>query len=46
VLHACVSGCTDAVIWLSTWGDSTRMSRQFAPPRPPVVQRDAHKGPS
>jgi len=42
VLHACVSVCTDAVIWLSTWGDSSRMSQRFAAPRPPIVQRDAH----
>jgi 3-demethoxyubiquinol 3-hydroxylase len=30
VLQACVSGCTDMVIWLSTWGDSTKMSQQLA----------------
>jgi len=42
LLHACVSACTDGVIWLSTWGDSTKMSRQLAVTRPAIVQRDAH----
>jgi ubiquinone biosynthesis monooxygenase Coq7 len=30
VLHCAISGATDAVIWLSTWGDSTRMARELA----------------
>ena len=34
VLHGVITGATDAVIWLSTWGDSTRMARALraAPP--------------
>jgi ubiquinone biosynthesis monooxygenase Coq7 len=43
VLHACVSACTDAVIWLSTWGDSTKMSHQLVATRPDIVQRNAHE---
>jgi len=35
-LHACVSACTDAVIWLSTWGDSSKMSRQLLSEASPV----------
>jgi 3-demethoxyubiquinol 3-hydroxylase len=27
VLHGCVSACTDTVIWLSTWGDSMKMTQ-------------------
>jgi ubiquinone biosynthesis monooxygenase Coq7 len=27
LLHALITFATDAVIWLSTWGDSTRMAR-------------------
>jgi ubiquinone biosynthesis monooxygenase Coq7 len=30
ILRATISGVTDAVIWLSTWGDSTRMTRELA----------------
>jgi ubiquinone biosynthesis monooxygenase Coq7 len=30
LLQAVISGATDAVIWLSTWGDSTRMARELA----------------
>ena len=41
VLHACVSACTDAVIWLSTWGDSTKMAQKLAGTRHPIVQGDA-----
>jgi 3-demethoxyubiquinol 3-hydroxylase len=26
-LHSAITFATDAVIWLSTWGDSTRMAR-------------------
>ena len=29
-LHTAISRITDAVIWLSTWGDSTRMARDLA----------------
>lgn len=28
-LHSVISFATDAVIWLSTWGDSTRMARDL-----------------
>jgi ubiquinone biosynthesis monooxygenase Coq7 len=36
VLSAFISMSTDVAIWLSTWGDSTRMARDLAtaPPRP------------
>ena len=30
LLHASISRVTDAVIWLSTWGGSTRMARELA----------------
>lgn len=33
VLRSLVSGCTDAVIWLSTWGESSRMSRELSAAR-------------
>lgn len=29
VLHRAISDATDAVIWLSTWGDSSRMARDL-----------------
>ena len=29
VLHRLITFATDAVIWLSTWGDSTRMARDL-----------------
>jgi len=29
VLHKAISDVTDAVIWLSTWGDSSRMARDL-----------------
>jgi ubiquinone biosynthesis monooxygenase Coq7 len=29
-LSAFIAMTTEAVIWLSTWGDSTRMAREFA----------------
>lgn len=29
VLHSVVAGATEAVIWLSTWGDSNRMKRDL-----------------
>lgn len=29
LLHRFISGITDLVIWLSTWGDSTRMAREL-----------------
>ena len=32
-LHRLISFATDAVIWLSTWGDSTRMARDLRAPR-------------
>src|SRR5262245_28220356 len=28
-----ISGCTDVVIWLSTWGESSRMSRELSAAR-------------
>jgi ubiquinone biosynthesis monooxygenase Coq7 len=33
LLIAVVSACTDAVIWLSTWGESSTMSEQLAASR-------------
>ena len=30
LLDRVISGATDAVIWLSTWGDSSRMARELA----------------
>lgn len=30
LLNALITASTDAVIWLSTWGDSTRMARELA----------------
>jgi ubiquinone biosynthesis monooxygenase Coq7 len=33
LLNAAVSACTDAVIWLSTWGESSTMSEQLAASR-------------
>jgi len=33
LLSALISACTDAVIWLSTWGDSSRMARDLAAAR-------------
>jgi ubiquinone biosynthesis monooxygenase Coq7 len=33
LLHAFVAASTEAVIWLSTWGDSWKMSRQLAATR-------------
>src|SRR5580693_8091340 len=34
LLHAFVAASTEAVIWLSTWGDSWKLSRQLARERP------------
>jgi ubiquinone biosynthesis monooxygenase Coq7 len=34
LLHAFVAASTEAVIWLSTWGESSKMSRQLARERP------------
>lgn len=33
LLSAVISNVTDAVIWLSTWGDSTKMTRELAAAR-------------
>lgn len=33
VLNAIISGCTETVIWLSTWGTSARMSKALAAAR-------------
>ena len=33
-LSAVIAKTTDAVIWLSTWGDSTRLAREFAAAKP------------
>ena len=30
LLRGSISRITDAVIWLSTWGDSTRMAKELA----------------
>ena len=38
---ASISRVTDAVIWLSTWGDSRRMARELAAARVPV---ELHRG--
>ena len=35
ILRASISRVTDAVIWLSTWGDSSRMARELAAARAP-----------
>jgi ubiquinone biosynthesis monooxygenase Coq7 len=29
LLHRAITAATDAVIWLSTWGDSSRMAREL-----------------
>jgi 3-demethoxyubiquinol 3-hydroxylase len=36
VLHGFITWATDAVIWLSTWGDSTRMARALRAASPPL----------
>jgi ubiquinone biosynthesis monooxygenase Coq7 len=36
MLHRLITVATDAVIWLSTWGDSTRMARALQSSRPSV----------
>ena len=33
VIRLFISGCTDAVIWLSTWGESSRMSKELGAAR-------------
>jgi len=30
ILRALISSATDLAIWLSTWGDSSRMTRELA----------------
>ena len=30
ILGALISGATDSAIWLSTWGDSSRMAKELA----------------
>jgi len=32
-LGACIAGTTEALIWLSTWGDSARMAKEIATAR-------------
>jgi hypothetical protein len=33
LLNAIISGCTEAVIWLSTWGTSAKMSKALTAAR-------------
>ena len=35
VIRLFISGCTDVVIWLSTWGESSRMSKELSAARSP-----------
>jgi len=37
-LHSFIGGCTDAVIWLSTWGASSKLSGELA------MSRSIHRG--
>lgn len=39
-LDLAISFATDVAIWLSTWGDSTRMSKELAAARHPSVNRN------